>query len=181
MIHAVRKILDRRFFLGVAVLCFAVALSARAQEWNSYSFASEGFRASFPSAPEQQKRDVPTDAGSFELRSYLVQADPYALFIGVCDYGAQTNGKDPDVLLQGAKQGALTNSNSHLISETRITLGIYHGIGFEAESDTAHFSARIYMVGDTLYQTLVVSPLGKPYAESARFLDSFQLIPRARN
>jgi hypothetical protein len=63
-------------------------------------------------------------------------------------------------LLEGAKQRVLTNSNSHLISETKITLGIYHGIGFEAESDTAHFSARIYMVGDTLYQTLALSPLG---------------------
>jgi hypothetical protein len=34
------------------------------------------------------------------------------------------------------------------------------------------------MVGSTLYQTLVVAPLGKPYADTARFLDSFQLIPR---
>lgn len=181
MMHALRKTLEHRFLVAVAVLCFGVALGAQAQEWNSYSFASEGFRASFPSAPEQQKRDVPTDAGSFELRSYLVQVAPNALFIGVCDYGTQTNGQDPDVLLQGAKQSALTNSNSHLVSENKITLGIYHGIGFEAESDTAHFSARIYMVGDTLYQTLVVSPLGKPYAGTARFLDSFQLIPRVRN
>lgn len=181
MMHAVRMTLQCRFAVAVAVLCFGVALSAQAQEWNTYSYASDGFRASFPSAPEQQKRNVPTNAGSFELRSYLVQVSPYALFIGVCDYGGQANGSDPDTLLQGAKQGALTNSNSHLVSENKITLGIYHGIGFEAESDTAHFSARIYMVGDTLYQTLAVSPLGKPYADTARFLDSFQLIPRVRN
>ncbi len=181
MIHWARNGLLTRFLPGVAVLCCAVALSAQAQEWNSYTFAAEGFRASFPAAPEQQKRDVPTDAGSFELRSYIVQVAPYALFIGLCDYGAKANGSDPDAMLQGAKQGALTNSSSHLVSENKITLGIYHGIGFEAESDTAHFSARIYMVGDTLYQTLVVSPLGKPYADTARFLDSFQLLPRVRN
>ncbi|MFI5098190.1 MAG: hypothetical protein ACHQT6_09490 [Candidatus Acidiferrales bacterium] len=181
MMHAVGKTLDRRFFLGVAVVCFTVALSAQAQEWNSYSNASDGFRASFPSAPEPQKRNVPTDAGTFELRSYVAQVAPYAFFIGVCDYGAQTNGSDPDTLLQGAKHGALTNSNSHLVSESKLTLGIYHGIQFEAESDTAHFSARIYMVGDTLYQTLVVSPVGKIHPDTARFLDSFQLIPRVRN
>lgn len=179
--HAVRTILQRRFFLGVAVLCFTVALSAHPQEWNSYSYPADGFRASFPTAPELQKKDVPTESGSYELRSYLVQADPYALFIGVCDYGAQTNGKDTDTVLQGAKQGALAKSNSHLVSENRLTLGIYHGIQFEAESNVAHFSARVYMVGDTLYQTLVVSPIGKPYADTARFLDSFQLIPRVRN
>jgi hypothetical protein len=124
---------------------------------------------------------VPTQSGSFELHSYIAQDGPYALFVGVCDYGAQTNGKDPDTLLQGAKQGALANSGSHLVSENRVMLGIYHGLQFEAESDAAHFSARIYMVGDTLYQSLVVSPIGKIYPDTTRFLDSFQLIPRVRN
>ena len=181
MMHAVRNVLQRRFFVGVALLCLAVALSAQAQEWNSYSYPSDGFHASFPSAPQLQKRDVPTQAGSFELRSYLVQLSSGALFIGVCDYGGKVTGTDPDTLLQGAKQGALANSNSHLISENKITLGIYHGIQFESESDSAHFSARLYMVGDTLYQVLVAWPLGSNYADKARFLDSFELIPRVRN
>ena len=179
--HEVRHILQRRFFVGVALLCFAVALSTPAQVWNSYSYPSDGFRASFPSEPQLQKTNVPTDAGTFELRAYLVDVSPWALFVGVCDYGAHANGKDPDTMLQGAKQGALANSNSHLLSENRLTLGIYHGLAFEAENNTSHFSARIYMVGDTLYQTLVISPLGSNYADTTRFLDSFELIPRARN
>jgi hypothetical protein len=29
-----------------------------------------------------------------------------------------------------------------------------------------------------LYQTMVVTPLGKPYPDTARFLDSFQLLGR---
>ena len=181
MMHAVRHVLQRRFVVALAVLCLTFALGAQAQVWNSHSYASEGFRASFPSAPDLQKRDVPTDAGSFQLRSYVAQDGAYALFVGVCDFGAQVNGRDPDTMLQGAKQGALTNSNSHLLSENRLTLGIYHGLQFEAESSEAHFSARIYMVGDTLYQTLVISPLGSIYADKARFLDSFELIPRARS
>ncbi len=41
-----------------------------------------------------------------------------------------------------------------------------------------HFYARIYLVGTTLYQTLIASPLGGPYAGTTTFLDSFQLIPR---
>jgi len=104
-----------------------------------------------------------------------------AMFVGVCDYGAAVTGKDPDALLQGAKNGALQNSKSHLLSEQKITLGVYHGVEFEAESDAAHFSARVYIVGTTLYQTLVVYPLGAPYAGTTRFLDSFQLIARTSN
>jgi hypothetical protein len=44
-----------------------------------------------------------------------------------------------------------------------------------------HFSARIYLVGTTLYQTLTAAPLGKPFASATRFLDSFQLIARVKN
>jgi hypothetical protein len=176
----------RRFSLVVALLAFTATLgaqttakpSAPATEWKTYSYQADGFSASYPSEPELQKRDIPTDAGSFELRSYIAQVAPVALFIGVCDYSTQAAGKDPDDMLQGAKNGALDKSKSHLVSEKKITLGIYHGVEFEAESDVAHFTARIYMVGTTLYQTLVVSPLGKPFDGTTRFLNSFQLIAR---
>ena len=184
--HGMHNPLLRRFSLAVALLAFAAVIgaqtpttpSAQTPAWKSHSYPADGLSASFPSEPELQKRNVPTDAGSFELRSYIGQDGEVAMFIGVCDYGAQAAGKDPDTLLQGAKNGALTNSNSHLLSEKKMTLGIYRGLTFEAESDAAHFSARIYMVGTTLYQTLVVYPLGKPYADTTRFLDSFQLIAR---
>jgi hypothetical protein len=181
MTNQMRRIMQCRTTVCVAVLCFAAAVGAQTTEWKSYSYPADGFQASYPSAPEITKRDIPTDAGSFELRSYIAQVSPVALFIGVCDYGSQAAGKDPQTMLQGAKNGALTNSSSHLMSEKKITLGVYPGIEFEAESDAAHFTARIYIVGTTLYQTLVVVPLGKPYDDTTRFLDSFQLIARTAN
>jgi len=152
--------------------------SAQAALWKTFSYPEEGFSVSFPAAPESSKRDVPTEKGSFELRSYIVEIEPVAIFVGICDYGSATAGRDPDDVLKGAEDGALTNSKSHLISDKKITLGIYHGMSFESESDTAHFSARIYFVGSTLYQTLIVFPIGKPYDGAARFLDSFQLIAK---
>ncbi|MGA3264221.1 MAG: hypothetical protein ABSC47_09275 [Terracidiphilus sp.] len=182
MMHRIYSNVGRRLAIGVALLSFTAAGyplgGAQTPAWKSYSYSADGFSASFPSEPDLQKRNVPTDAGAFELRSYIGQDGEVAMFVGVCDYGSQTAGKNPDDLLQGAKNGALQNSNSHLLSETKTTLGVYHGLTFEAESDQAHFSARIYMVGSTLYQVLVVSPLGKPYANTGQFLDSFQLIPR---
>ncbi len=177
MIRATLKTFSRSTSVAI-LLCVAFFLPAHAQAWKTFSYASDGFSASYPSEPEISKRQIPTDAGSFELRSYIAQADPVALFVGVCDYGSAVANRDPDTVLQGAKNGALENSHSHLVSERKITLGVYHGVAFESESDAAHFSARVYMVGTTLYQTLVVSPLGKPYPDTVRFLDSFQLIAR---
>ena len=187
MMHRMQSNVGRRLAIGVALLSFTAAGyplgSAQTPAWQTYSYPADGFNASFPSEPDLQKKSVPTEnVGTFELRSYIGTDGEVAMFVGVCDYGSQTAGKNPDDLLQGAKNGALQNSNSHLLSETKTTLGVYHGLTFEAESDQTQkerlFSARIYMVGSTLYQVLVVSPLGKPYADTTRFLDSFQLIPR---
>ena len=66
-----RMTLQRRFAVCVAVLCFAVALSAQTQEWKSYSYPADGFRALFPDVPTQQKKDIATDAGNVELRAYV--------------------------------------------------------------------------------------------------------------
>lgn len=176
--HRTHNYLALRLIVCVVLLSFAAALNAQATPasgtqattaqsaqppvWKSYSYPVDGFSATYPSVPDIQKKDVPTDAGTFQLRSYIGTDGEVAMFVGICDYGSKTDGKNPDDLLQGAKNGALQNSNSHLLSETKTTLGIYHGLTFESESDQAHFSARIYMVGSTLYQTLVVSPWESP-------------------
>ena len=177
-----------RILACLASLVFAGVLAAPAQStsqpavaapaWKSYSYATEGFSVTAPSEPEMSKRDVPTDAGSFQLRSYVATDGDVAMMVGVCDYGSTVAGKDPNTVLQGAKSGALTNSRSHLTSEKQITLGIYPGLQFDSESDSTHFSVRIYFVGTTLYQVLVVAPLSEGYPGSLRFLDSFQFIPR---
>jgi hypothetical protein len=164
--------------LFAAALCFAPAICAQTADWKSYSYPAEGFQASYPTLPTVEKKDVETEAGTFELRSYVAEAGDVALLIGVCDFGQKAPGSGPDSMLQGAKNGLLMNSNSHLTREQKITLGSYHGLEFEAESDSAHVTVRFYMVGTTLYEALVNYPLSKPYDQTAKFLDSFQLITR---
>ncbi|HUV70741.1 MAG TPA: hypothetical protein VMW15_13830 [Terracidiphilus sp.] len=182
---------QHRLAAGAAFLLLGLAVSAQTPAaavpstppavWTTYTYAAEGFSASFPAEPTLSKQNVPTDAGSFELRSYIVDLGSTALFVGVCDYGAAIAGHDPQTSLKGAENGALANSKSHMISEQKITLGIYPGLEFDSESDAAHFSARIYLVGTTLYQVLTVAPLTDRYADSSRFLDSFTIIPRTAN
>lgn len=147
-------------------------------DWRTYNYPNDGFSARFPSEPAHTTRNVDTDTGTYELHSYLAVDGQTALYIGVCDYGAKPSTDNPNTLLEGAKDGALKNSNSHLVSEQAIALGIYDGLEYEAESDTVHFTARLYMVGAILYQTIVVTPRGQPYADTVRFLNSFQLIAR---
>jgi hypothetical protein len=154
------------------------APAAQSAQWKSYSYAADGFSASFPSEPTLQKQSVPTDAGTFELHAFMAADGQVALYVGVCDYGSAASGQDPQPILDGAKNGAVSNANAHVVSTSKIMLGVYPGIAFEAESGTLHFSARFYLVGTMLYQVLTASPVGQPYVGTPKFLDSFQLIPR---
>jgi hypothetical protein len=176
--HEMRNSFLSRTTLVVALFSFAAALGAQAQQWQSYSYPADGFSAAFPSEPQLSKQNVPTDKGSFELRAYLAQDGQAAVFVGVCDYGSAISDRTPDQVLDGAQQGAIDNVKAHLLRGKNITFGSYPGREFEAENDSMHFYARIYLVGSTLYQTLIASPIGTPYASATRFLDSFQLIPR---
>ncbi len=192
MIDKMRRNFARRTAVSMMALSFAAVLAAQTTpaptappaptpDWKTYSYPADGFSASFPFVPTSQKQNVPTEKGSFELRAYLSPDGPSAVFVGVCDYGSAISDRTPDQVLDGAQKGAIDNVKAHLLSGKKITLGVYPGREFEAENDTLHFSARIYLVGSTLYQTLIAAPLGPPYAGTTRFLDSFQLIPRVSN
>jgi hypothetical protein len=133
-----------------------------------------------PSLPNVDKQNVKTDAGTFELRAYLVEDGNSALYVGVCDYGQAAAGRDPDKVLQGAKEGAIGNVQAHIVSEGKISLGTYPGVAFEAENKDFHFSARIYLVGTSLYQTLLARKISELYPNTDAFLNSFQLIARTR-
>lgn len=188
--------LRHRIALAAALGCLAcLPLSLQAQDqrsphalpdstvanWQTYSYPADGFKADFPSQPAPQKQTVPTDAGNFELHNYMVDDGDSGVLVGICDYGAAVKGRTPDSILEGAQSGALVNVQGHLLSSSKITLGSYPGYAFESENDSMHFSARIYLVGTVLYQTMVASPLGRPYANSKHFLDSFQFIDRTQN
>ncbi len=166
---------------GAILMSLAVITLAQTAEWKLYSYPDDGFEVTYPSPPDLQKKPLQTSAGEFELRSYTAEAGDTALFVGVCDYGTAVAGKDSDRMLLGAKNSLLSNSASHLQSEKKIALGTNPGLHFEAENSATHLTARMYIVGSTLYETLVVSPINKPFDQTARFLDSFQLVTRIKH
>lgn len=187
-----RRSLYCRSVFWAALLCGAAAMPsgaasqsaapgqigerAQAAPWKSYSYPADGFEVSYPAEPALQKKSVDTAAGPFELHSYVTQTSDAVLFVGVCDYGTGAPKTSAAQKLEGAKNGALLNSGSRLVSEKKISLGGSPGIEFDADSMAAHFTARLYMVDTRLYQVLVIYPLAKPYAQAAQFLDSFKLI-----
>ena len=176
------------FSAYAALLLFAAGLSAQAPttpapvppspDWKVYTYPADGFSISLPSAPDISKRNLDSDAGPIELRAYTSTDGDAVIVIAVCDYGSGAAGKDATIVLQNAKNGELQHSGSHIVSEKQITMGAYPGLQFEAENDQTHSTFRLYYVGSTLYQALVITPLNNPCPDTMLFLDSFQLIAR---
>ncbi len=165
----------------LAMLFGCVGASAQSGTWKTYSYPADGFSIGAPGEPQMNKLDVPTNAGTFTVHMYSVSPGNVQLMVAMSDYGSAVNGKDPKAVVDGAMHGAVTNVNGHLIQSSSITIGNNPGNSFEAETDQAHVSGRIYLVGSVLYQLMVFTPLNQSYADAARFFDSFQLIPRGQS
>jgi len=157
----------------------AAAPPPPAADWRPYPYPADGFSATFPSKPSFETQNIPTDVGTVEYHTYTADDASATLSAGVTDFGSVLVGKDPDALLQGAKNGAVTNSKGRLVSEKPITLGVNHGLAFEIDGDDSRVTVRVYVVGTSLYEMMVASPLDSNYAGTERFLDSLKLIDRA--
>jgi hypothetical protein len=171
----------RSLMVGAVLLLLGVIAPAQTAPWKQFIYSDDGFQASYPSTPDLQKKTVQTSAGEFEMRSYAAQVGDTALIVAVSDFGTSVAERSPDQMLLGAKNSMLSNSASHLVSEKKITLGTNPGTQFEAENSATHFTVRMYLVGTTLYQMLIVSPINKPFDQGSRFLDSFQLVTRTKS
>ena len=161
--------------ISVAGLVLTFALAQ--ETWKEYVYEADGFAISMPQEPVLSKSSVDTKAGPVEMHNYMVElGQDAALLVSMADYGSSMQNADPKAVLQGGKEGAMRNTNSHLISERPLTLQGYPGLGIETENDTMHFSARFYMVNTRLYQTVAVTSIGKPYTGTNRFHESLRLV-----
>ncbi|MGB8262152.1 MAG: hypothetical protein WCE75_17475 [Terracidiphilus sp.] len=177
--------MNHRRSIALLVLFAAVLLGAfaapglRAQEWKTYSYPAEGFSAAFPAEPDLTEKDLDLKDAKLKVHSYATQDGDTALLVGVWKYSKPSSTADPDAVLDAATDGAVASTNSHLIGEKKIALGLNHGVEFETENESIHMTARFYYAGGTIYQTMVVGPVKRRYPATARFLDSFQLVSKS--
>ena len=172
---------NKSWILVLALLFVSMGASAQSDTWKTYSYPADGFSIGAPGEPQMSQLDVPTNAGTFPVHMYSVSPGNAQLMVAMNDYGSAVNGKDPKTVVDGAMHGAVANVQGHLIQSSSITIGKNLGDSFEAETDQAHVSGRIYLVGSVLYQLMVFTPLNQSYADTARFFDSFKLIPRGQS
>jgi hypothetical protein len=171
--------------LAVAFLLTAAGGLARAQvtdkDWKLHESRSCACSILMPGSPKESQQTYPTDAGDVVATLFILELEggSVAYLLGYNDYKAElVASSDPQVMLDGARDGAVSNVSGKLISEKKITLDGNPGreLKIEAPQDNVVF-ARVYMVKQRLYQALVVMPKSKLRdGEVKKFLGSFKLL-----
>jgi len=112
---------------------------------------------------------------------FVAEQGQKAWLVGYSDYPeALVEASDPATMLAGARDGAVSNVNGQLVSDAEITLNGYPGREFSASvtqnGQEIVLRQRVYMVGNRLYQVVVIAPKGEENStEVEDFFQSFRL------
>lgn len=152
-----------------------IALNTQATGgWIRYSSATGRFSILMPTQPKVQEQPVDTDAGKLINHVFMAQSGTAAFAISYADY--PQNNADPQKVLDEVRQGAITGIKGTLISGKNITHKGFHGREFQASTQGALYTSRIFIVNNRLYQMVVVAPIGQlSAADINKFLTSFDL------
>lgn len=142
--------------------------------WINYSSRTGRFSIMMPAEPTLQEQPVDTAAGKLMNYVFLSQKGSAAFAISYADY--PQNDADPQGVLDRVRDGAVTGIKGTLVSGKNITHKGYPGREFQASTQGALYTSRIFLVKDRLYQMVVVAPATQlSAAETNRFLTSFDL------
>jgi hypothetical protein len=150
--------------------------------WSEFSSAEGAFSVLMPGTPTEQTQTQDTELGTIDVHSFTFEQNGVAYLVGYNIFpAAVTEAATPDSMLDGARGGQVEAVKGTLMNEEEITLGAYLGrdleIQIENSDGTSSLRSRIFLVGDRLYQVMVVGPKGQSTSpDTTKFLDSFKLV-----
>ena len=146
---------------------------------DKYMSKDGSFKISFPGTPTVSSENVPTEAGNIEMKLFTYKKSATEAYMVVySDYPSEmVKASDPETLLNGAKEGALSNQSVTLESEKKITLDGNPGYYFTAKKDSYYMCYKIFLKENRLFQILMLRDGNYPSQENIdAFIGSFELI-----
>jgi hypothetical protein len=175
----------RRLVLLIIPLLLAVGLAACSPQPQEFKSESGRFSVMTPVPLKETTQELESESGKIKLYLFTGQDGNIGYFISYCDYPPEVAKPErAEAMLDGARNGAVSNARGKLAGETRVSLGDNPGreVVIEAvgpQEWAIVIKGRLFMVKNRLYQIMVVSPRGRAgAAEYDAFLQSFKLLGR---
>ena len=162
-------------FSLVAAACLLVTTGFCAAEWTPFSSQRAGFRASFPTAPQESVQSIETTLGPIPYTTYMAEIENGSVAFGVAynDYPEEVLSADPEKILDGGRDGARDNLGGTIVSEISLTYRGHPGREFTILSEV---QGQQLMYHTRLFQMQIVRVGETPVdvAEAIRFFSSFE-------
>lgn len=155
--------------------------------WVAFTAPDGSFSVRLPSEPEVQSQTAPTEAGDVEITIAMVESDDHAWVVshnGFPEAVAEViaSGDDATIqsILDGGRDGAVSNIGGTLQDEERITVDGFPGREFtfkaSASGQAITGTARVILANGRMVQLLnLTTDAGADPAIVQAFFDSFQL------
>jgi len=168
----------RTVFTALTLIA-ASSLALAGPQFKSFASKAGAFSVLMPGTPQQQTKVVDSPAGKLHVHLFVVPLDGgnTAYMASYIDYDPQLIAAAPaDKLLDGARDGQVSSVKGKLASEKRLKLGRHPGRELRITLKQGMFiRSRLYLVGNRLYQCLVVGKKAVVNsADAGRFFGSFK-------
>lgn len=159
-----------------------------AADWISITSKDDGYKIAFPSQPEKEKQNVPSEVGELTMNMLIYDASekedenlvylfnstvyPDSLFIN----GGESLAKG---ILDGATKGAAKNVKGNILSEKTITINGHDGreCKIDFQDGAAIIVMHAYLVKNKMYVLEVITYTKNADNKSMKkFFDSFELL-----
>jgi hypothetical protein len=151
----------------------------------AFTSAAGGFSVMAPGPVEEkiQSLDIPL-AGKIDMHAFNGHKGNISYVVAYADYPVEiVSQRDPEKVLDGSRDGMVGNINGKLLTEFKISIDGYPGREIVVDTkigdgQDATIKARLYLVGNRLYQLIALAPKGEGLGDMQPFLESFALLPK---
>lgn len=174
--------------IPLLLLLFLTCAGAFAQqspgEWLTFKSPEGRFSINMPGHPEGSSKEVNSEVGKLMLYTFEIGTDSGHFGAAYADYPiAPRDAANAAEVLVAVQNGSVKGINGKILSEKVISFKEYPGREFKASGEMNNFkfvySARIFIVGQRLYQMVVVTSVGnEDRPDVSKFLTSFDIAEK---
>jgi hypothetical protein len=169
----------RLSILALVGVCAWTSSASAEVAWKELKSARCKSAILFPGTPQEQKQQVPSDAGTLDAYLYILETPggDGAYLLMCSDYPKDLMDKaTPDAVLDRARDGSAKEMEGKVGAEKKITVNGFPGREFEISTAQFTYTARLVLAKHRLHQAvfIVKSDKGKS-PDTRKYLDSLKV------
>lgn len=162
------------------VILFLFGCGEKKQDtWIEHISDKGRFSVSMPGTPQKDIKNISSSFGILKMYTFAFEKPNIAYVVVYTDYPRSVvDNKDPEIMLDGARNGAMQNAGGRLLNEEFIEFGEYPGreLKFEVKGGRGLGRAVILLADTRLYQVMAIGAKQSfPSKTVQKFIDSFEM------